>query len=334
MSRSAPGPISTRLPAAVDAWVRAQPGSPAEVMRQLAIRAMQAANGQLPDATKQPELEADTSPSAASVGGGSVSPGGSPARSADPAPASVPEVATRAELLALAAQMAELAAAVTRLTGGIERPNPPPVGEERVERAEPPAPDSPPVAIRPAQITTTATMPSPAPAPSPVAVEAHPTPSLSEPPRVVRDDPAGAEMLGRWPETVARMSKVMMLNAETKRAAQPPPINFPKRPISVTVAELKAPAPVAVQPSHDPSQFASRPVLPPGFSLTGVALVSAGQDITGYRLGDLERRLPTETFAAFREWLEGQTVGVDDAGGQVVYLQDWEQWLRGGFPLD
>lgn len=113
MSRSAPGPISTRLPAAVDAWVRAQPGSPAEVMRQLAIRAMQAANGQLPNAT-QPELEADTSPSAASVGGGAVSPGGSPARSADPDPAPVPEVATRAELLALAAQVARLAAAVRR----------------------------------------------------------------------------------------------------------------------------------------------------------------------------------------------------------------------------
>jgi len=123
VSRSAPGPISTRLPAAVDAWVRAQPGSPAEVMRQLAIRAMQAANGQLPDAT-QPELEADTSPSAASLGGGSVSPGGSPARSADPAPAPVPEVATRAELLALAAQVARLAAAVRR--GASAATNPPP----------------------------------------------------------------------------------------------------------------------------------------------------------------------------------------------------------------
>ncbi|MHB1527003.1 MAG: hypothetical protein ACYCZN_12135 [Candidatus Dormibacteria bacterium] len=76
------------------------------------------------------------------------------------------------------------------------------------------------------------------------------------------------------------------------------------------------------------------PVLPAGFSLSGVPMVKLGGGITGYRLGDLERQLPAETFAELDEWLKGATVGVDDAGEQVVYLEDWEQWIRGGFPLD
>lgn len=76
------------------------------------------------------------------------------------------------------------------------------------------------------------------------------------------------------------------------------------------------------------------PILPDVFSLSGVAMVKLGGGRTGYRLADLERRLLAETVAELDEWLKGATVGVDDAGEQVVYLEDWEQWIRGGFPLD
>ncbi|MHB1526534.1 MAG: hypothetical protein ACYCZN_09680 [Candidatus Dormibacteria bacterium] len=92
---------------------------------------------------------------------------------------------------------------------------------------------------------------------------------------------------------------------------------------------------MAVPPDDQAWQWNSKgPVLPNGFSLSGVPMVKLGGGRTGYRLADLERRLPAETVAELEEWLRGATVGVDDAGEHVLYLEDWAQWIRGGFPLD
>ena len=92
--------------------------------------------------------------------------------------------------------------------------------------------------------------------------------------------------------------------------------------------------PVAVPKDDQGWQWNTKgPVLPNDFSLLGVPMVRL-RDHTGFRLADLERRLPAETFAELEEWLRGATVGVDDAGEHVIYLEDWAQWIRGGFPFD
>jgi hypothetical protein len=44
--------------------------------------------------------------------------------------------------------------------------------------------------------------------------------------------------------------------------------------------------------------------------------------------GLIKSILTEEAYAAFEEWMRGQTVSVNDDGEHIVYAWDFERWVR------
>lgn len=68
--------------------------------------------------------------------------------------------------------------------------------------------------------------------------------------------------------------------------------------------------------------------------MTGKKLkITKVDGIDGYRLGNIQECLEPEKYRKLRSWLIGQTVG-DYRHEPVVYVHDYERFLRGLDPID
>ena len=55
-----------------------------------------------------------------------------------------------------------------------------------------------------------------------------------------------------------------------------------------------------------------------------------GIEVEGYLWGELEKWLGVEQAKNFKHWMRGQAVmGTPDHTGTIVFVKDWQRYLRG-----
>lgn len=62
---------------------------------------------------------------------------------------------------------------------------------------------------------------------------------------------------------------------------------------------------------------------------------SEGIKVEGYLWEEIEKWLGVERVNDFKHWMEGQAVmGTPDHTGTIVFVRDWQRYLRGMEPND